>query len=112
MSRNYLEEALVTTWKTRKTDNFMSALFFFARLLLKEGDVGSQLKFQKQTQAFELLSIIVQHPSTWQVIRERANHAKSELASVLPENITTMFSVLPNWQEWARQFIHGLGNYD
>jgi hypothetical protein len=92
----------------------MNALFFYARLLLREGELESNGvgKTQKQTQAFEFLSVIVQHPATWQVIRERANHVKSELASVLPENITTTFTVLPNWQEWARQFIRGLGDLD
>ncbi|GAB4577734.1 MAG: BTAD domain-containing putative transcriptional regulator [Anaerolineales bacterium] len=106
-SRASLQESLLLAWKTQKADNFMSALYFYARLLLKEGEKDAARKIQNQTQAFEMLSVIVEHPSSWRVIRERASRLMGELGG--EEHRIISFGVVENWYEWARGWMQDWG---
>ena len=106
-SRKSLEESLHTAWKTQKADNFMSGLYFYARLLLKEGEADAARKSQNQAQAFEMVTMVAEHPSTWRVIRERARGVRGELGG--GENRPMLFGSVDNWHEWARGWMQELG---
>jgi hypothetical protein len=107
---DYLMQALQNTLQTGKTDHLMNILFSFAQLLLKEseaaGDEDTSLK--KQTQAFALLSLVVDNPFTWQVYRDKASHLRDEQVALLPEAVRTAVTTPALPQEWpqdGQQFI-------
>jgi predicted ATPase/DNA-binding CsgD family transcriptional regulator len=81
-SRHYFLHSLQITSTTQIFNQLLSALYYFTQLLIQEGQlptVTAQERQQKRTLAVELLTIVIQHPATWQLFRDRAQRRLAEL---------------------------------
>lgn len=89
-SRRYLLRALQMTTAAKIPDSAALTLYFLARLLIKESKLVPLLtaeRLQKQLQALELLTLVMHHPVAWQLFRDRAQRAQTELAGTLPADV-------------------------
>jgi predicted ATPase len=74
-SRQYLEESIRLSLARKSPDQTASALYYLAKLLLAKGQA---------TMAIQLLACILEQPTCWQAIKDRAKILLSELESQLP----------------------------
>ena len=88
-SRRYLLRSLQSAHEAQIPDHAGVALLWLARLLVKEGRAGeSEVEcIQKETQALALLAWVIQQPTTWQPIRDRAQQTQAKLADSLPPDL-------------------------
>ncbi len=92
-ARNYLLEALETTSGTAYA---LPALISWAMLLEKEADVpaagvvaGPEVlaNHEPKQRAAAILSLVINHPATWQVYRDKADRLLAELEAELPPEV-------------------------
>jgi hypothetical protein len=86
-SRQYLFRSLKLAGEAQILAHLITALFYLALLLLKENNMAEATepdKARRKAEALELLNLIIDHPSCWQAIRERALPFQAQLEAELP----------------------------
>jgi tetratricopeptide (TPR) repeat protein len=74
-SWQYLAESIHLSLARKSPDQTASALYYLAKLLITKGQV---------TKAVQILACILEQPTTWQAIKDRAKILLKELESELP----------------------------
>jgi len=80
-SKKYLLEALRTGVDSGVLVYTLQVLVYYAAFLVQENDVLD--KRQRQIQALELVALVLHHPVTWQVYRDRAARLRTRLEAEL-----------------------------
>jgi DNA-binding CsgD family transcriptional regulator len=81
-SRHYFLHSLQITSTTQTFNQMLATFYYFSQLLIQESQLPTltlQERQQKRTLAVELLTIVIHHPMTWQLFRERAQRRLAEL---------------------------------
>lgn len=87
-ARRTLTEAVQQGLSTQHSAFLLNTLYYFAELLLLEsGTVDQSGARDRQLRAVTLLSCVCNHPSTWQIFKDKAAHLQAEIASALPADL-------------------------
>jgi DNA-binding SARP family transcriptional activator/predicted ATPase len=89
-AQRYLLRSLQLAKQAELPDNMMAALYFVAHLRIKEGqlpNLPAVEQMKKQSEAMELLALLIQHRATWQLFRDRALRLQAELSATLPADL-------------------------
>ena len=92
-ARTYLQEALESAIETQNIPSALMTLDIWAAILMEEnepfaGEDGLSGNKGKE-QALEILTLVMKHPATWQVYKDKAAHLLAELEAELPSEIFT-----------------------
>jgi DNA-binding SARP family transcriptional activator/predicted ATPase len=89
-SRRYLLRALHMTVEAQIIDSLAVTFYLLAQLLIQESahlTLPAAEQVQKQSQALEWLTLVIHHPPTWQLFRDRARRAQADLIDTLPPEV-------------------------
>ncbi len=87
LSRQYLLDALLSAVVPQVLPGALGTLVFFAALLLQESEALRQephAQQEKQERAFELLTVVRDHPLCWKTWQNQATALEQKLAAELP----------------------------
>lgn len=100
-SRRYLLRSLQIANEAQLADHAGVALYLLAQLLVKESDhstLSEEQRLQKERQALALLAWVIEQPTTWQPIRDRARQIQAELVDRLAPGVVDAACALG--KEW------------
>lgn len=82
---NYLFQGLKAAIDSQRNDNILTALTNLAQVLSSQA--SGRFSTDQSRQTFEILTVVANHPATWQFIKDRASRLLAEVESELPADV-------------------------
>jgi tetratricopeptide (TPR) repeat protein len=89
-ARRYLQQSLETATSTQSFPQVLETMRVWAAVLAKEDvllEGGGPGREEKKGQAVELLALVLHHPASWKIYKDRATPLLAELEAELPPDV-------------------------